>query len=59
MRNFLLMALCLALISCTTTWEMQKDELKEAYERGELSPDSYHQQLEEINKAEADYNQQH
>jgi hypothetical protein len=58
MRNFLLIALCLGLIGCTTTWEMQRDELKENYENGEISADSYHSQLEEINKAEADYNNQ-
>ncbi len=56
MKYLLLFTLCLGLLGCTTTWEMQKDELKEAYERGELSSDEYHRQLDELNQEETQYN---
>jgi hypothetical protein len=56
MKYILLLSMCLGLLGCTTTWEMQKDELKEAYDRGEISFDAYHKQLEELNQEEGQYN---
>ena len=58
MRYLLIIAVSLGLIGCTTTWEMQKDELKEAYDNGNLPAESYFKQLEEINKEEAAYNRE-
>lgn len=56
MRYFLMIIMSLGLLGCTTTFEMQKDELKEAYDNGSLPAEEYHKQLEEINKEEAAYN---